>query len=409
VKNVWIINHYAPHPLKSGKVALHLQLAREMRKVGWEVQIVLASTRHPEGSQTLSDGVSTELVEWNKTETLFVRARSYHNGGLGRAINMAEFGSRLFFRQTMSKLARPDLIVGRITNPLAAIAARRWSQRLNVPFVLEISDIWPDTFVQLGAWSENGLKSRLLRQVERKLIRSASAVMSPLPGVGRYLYERGFDRTPFYWVPNGGDPSTLVSTDESSHMRDPGFRFMYMGSLGHANAVDTIINAFDVYTRDNNDSTAMLEIVGTGPLRDQLQKYAASLTSEEQIQFTGRVPNSELPKHLAKADVLVANMRDLPLYNYGIALNKLFDYLLSAKPIIFASNAINNVIDEAEAGITVRADDEIALAEAMKEMTLTKPDVRREWGKRGRRFVLETYTYAHAAKRFNIMLNDLTN
>src|SRR5699024_9529035 len=108
------------------------------------------------------------------------------------------------------------------------------------------------------------------------------------------------------------------------------------------------------------------------------------------------------------ADALVANTRDLPLYRYGIALNKLFDYLLAAKPIIFATNARNNIIQEAQAGLTVQADDEHAIAQAMAEMRNHDPEDRIKWGEAGRKYVVENYSYQHSAEKFSAMLDDMT-
>lgn len=408
MKTVWIINQYSPHPEKAGRVGLQLQLAKEMPKAGWKVQTVLASSSHRSGLQFLPVGTPTSLVEWEGTESLLVHARKYEANGIDRWINMAEFGVRLFFRRTLSKLSKPDIIVGRITNPLAALAAMRWARRFGVPFVLEISDIWPDTFIQLGAWPKSGIKTHLLRTLEQRLIRASAAVMSPLPGVGKYLQDSGFEDKPFYWVPNGADVSNRVARPSVPNSESDGFVFMYAGSLGNANAVDTIIDAFDRYVQETSDSNAVLEIVGDGTLKKSLEGQAANLASGSQIHFRGRVSPERMPEQLRRADALVANMRDLPLYNYGIGLNKLFDYLLSGRPIIFASNAINNIVEEARAGICVHADDEIAVAAAMGEMVKIGPTRRSHWGELGRDFVINNYTYAHSAERFRKMLLDLT-
>lgn len=393
--------------MKQGKIGLHLHLAREMQNFGWDVQIITASTSHPAGAQFLPSGISSEVVHWENTDSLFVRARRYEGNGVSRLINMAEFGSRMFRRTTVAKLPQPRVIIGRITNPLAALAALRWSRHFRVPFVLEISDIWPDTFVQLGALSKNDPRTQGLGRIEKWLIRSSSAVMSPLPGVGQYLRDSGFPDLPFYWVPNGAASSSPDTTREEPNEQKAKFRFVYVGSLGNANAVDTIIKAFDRYATENNDSKSELEIIGSGPLLVELQRHAEALPSATQIRFIGRVPHEDVPRRLRLADALVANMRDLPLYRYGIALNKIFDYLLSAKPIIFATNASNNLVLEAQAGISVGADDEKAIAVAMKDMITQDPKVRSKWGEAGRKFVLDNYSYERSAEKFNVMLNGL--
>lgn len=184
---------------------------------------------------------------------------------------------------------------------------------------------------------------------------------------------------------------------------------MYIGSLGHANAVDTILEAFQQFASSNSDQEVSLEIVGGGPLKEELQLKAKDLGIDQIVEWTDRIPREQVLKHLSGADALVANMRDLELYRYGIALNKLFDYLLSARPIIFASNAVNNIVDDANAGITVAADASTEIASAMTGMLNAGAEQRDEWGQAGRRHVLQHYTYRDSAEQLKVMLDEVSD
>ena len=78
---------------------------------------------------------------------------------------------------------------------------------------------------------------------------------------------------------------------------------------------------------------------------------------------------------------------DSPLYNYGISLNKLYDYMAASKPVIIASGAVNNPIAEAGAGFSVGPGDVSALADAFVRMAQLDPVVRNKMGKAGRAYV----------------------
>ncbi|WP_413543932.1 glycosyltransferase family 4 protein [Citricoccus nitrophenolicus] len=388
-------------------------MADELAGGEWQVTVLAASTSHPDGRQHLKQGERRRLVRWRNTESLWIRSAEYSGNGLSRIKNMATFGAKLMLPTTTESLPRPDVVIGRVVNPVAAWASARLAKKFAVPFVLEISDIWPDTLVQLGKLSANSLPARGLGALEKWLIARSDAVMSPMPAIDDYLAAKGFGDIPFYWVSNGVNGSQHLPTSAGHLVRggeqpDKPFRFVYLGSLGHANAVDTILESFQQFTISNPRQRAVLEIVGGGPLKSELKEMAKKLRIDHLVEWTDRIPREDVLNYLSGADALVANMRDLELYRYGIALNKLFDYLLSARPVVFASNAVNNIVDDAKAGITVSADSIHELAQAMTEMVNTDIAQRETWGRAGRQHVLDYYTYRDSAMRLKEMLEKVT-
>ena len=100
-------------------------------------------------------------------------------------------------------------------------------------------------------------------------------------------------------------------------------------------------------------------------------------------------------------------MLDLPrLYRYGISMNKLFDYLASARPIIMASAAANNPINDAKAGITVSPGDPEKMAVAIQQLFNSSADERQRMGRAGRRYVELHHGFDQLATRLASTMND---
>src|SRR5699024_8151353 len=100
-----------------------------------------------------------------------------------------------------------------------------------------------------------------------------------------------------------------------------------------------------------------------------------------------------------EADSLVVNIENLPVYRFGISLNKLFDYMAAGRPSVIATNARNNPILESESGISVDAGDEAALAKAMREMSELSADQRAIMGQNGVEHVRLHYSSKALVKR----------
>ena len=400
-KNVWIVNHYAASILKDGRYERHAAFAKYLPEYGWKATIFSASTTHPSGEQRLRGLRMRRVVPDMNGCFVWVRTPSYRGSGVRRVIGMVAFAMMMLFPSTTRRIAAPDVVIGSTVHPLAAWAGWRLARRYRVPFIFEIRDVWPDTLVHMGRMGPDSAATRILRKLMVGLCERASLVLSPLPGVGRFLAEAGLEGKPFAWVSNGVEGELRPVPPEPS---EP-FTFMYLGSHGNANALEALLDAFDIFLRRNREARSNFRLIGDGPNKDALIAHAKSLTSCAEISFEDRVPKAKVLELAQQANCHVVNMRNLEVYKFGISLNKLFDYLLSGRPVIFASNAMNNPVKEARAGLTVTADDREGLADAMETMHAMSPAEREELGMNGRDHVLRHFTYAELTQKLAGALN----
>ena len=169
----------------------------------------------------------------------------------------------------------------------------------------------------------------------------------------------------------------------------------FAGSITVSNALETLLDAALLL------STAGVSflIAGDGPRTNTLRERAAELGLDN-FHMLGRLPKSAVQKFLAQTDALAIILRNSPLYRFGTSLNKLFDYMLAAKPILQASNASNDLVREAGCGYTVAAEDPAAFADAVLRLRALPADERRRLGENGRRYVIKHHDYRVLARRF---------
>ena len=90
----------------------------------------------------------------------------------------------------------------------------------------------------------------------------------------------------------------------------------------------------------------------------------------------------------------------MPIYRFGIAPNKLMDYMMARVPVLHAVEAGNDPVAESGCGLTVAPGSSEAVADGLRRLAATPPAERRAMGERGRSFVLANHTYAVLAPRF---------
>ena len=178
----------------------------------------------------------------------------------------------------------------------------------------------------------------------------------------------------------------------------------YAGSHGTANALDTLLDA----ARLLHDQPLAFVLVGAGPEKERLQQKAQR-RELAQVHFAAPIAKRHIPALLASIDIAFLGWQRQPLYRFGIAPNKLLDYMMAGCPVLHAVEAGNDPVAETGCGVSVAPDDPSALAEGLARLMALDPRTRRALGERGRRHVLDHLSYPVLARRFLSVLAQETH
>lgn len=403
MRRVWILNHYAQEPGGAGGTRHH-SLARHLPDWGWRASLVAASVEHNTGRQRLPAGVVAQSATVDAVDYLWLATPVYKGNGFSRIRNMLVYAWRAAGRGISRELPRPDVIIGSTVHPLAALAGWWQARRLGVPFVFEVRDLWPETLIDMGLLRRRGVVARLMRTFERFLYQRAALIVTLLPRAVDYISTLGVPAGKVLWVTNGADISSFPAFPAPAPR--PVFSVMYFGSLGQANAMACIVEAMALL-RARGETGIRLRIIGDGPCRAGMAADIERLGLSALVSLEPPVSKARIPELAAEADAFVLSLRDLPLYRFGISLNKLFDYLAASRPVVFAGNPVNNPVADAECGITVPPGDAAAIADALCRLRDLSPDERRAMGERGRAHVVACYDYHVLAGRLAGALDKL--
>lgn len=151
----------------------------------------------------------------------------------------------------------------------------------------------------------------------------------------------------------------------------------------------------------------LVELVGDGPLRKELESQVAKLDVQDQILFRGNVSHPELLHELAcghwKAVVLTSIIGQ-DLREEGIPIS-LVESMACGLPVIATrTGGIPELLNN-EAGLIVPPFAPQALAEAI-EALITRPELRKRLGQNGRRRIVESFSIDAVAEQ---LLKYMTN
>jgi len=393
--NIWWINHFANPPTQAGGTR-HYSLAKALHKHAHQVTIFASSVDYVRRKKRgLKMGENSAVEEFDGVTFLWLKSSQYSRNPFARIWNMLTFSWRVW-RADWHTQPEPDVIVGSSPQPFAALAAMYLARRFQVPFVLEVRDLWPRSLIDLGGYSTGHPFIWLLGKIERKLCRNARAVITLLPNSHAYLVDKGASERSIYWVPNGVDAEFMKNPVPPDG--EGAFTLMYAGAHGVANGLDTLIDAAALLDNAEDRSRCRFILVGDGTEKPRLQNRVLE-EGIGNVEFHEPVPKQEVRDKLEEADAFVLPLKPGGVFAHGISPNKLFEYMAMARPVIFATGSSSDPVSESGAGISVEAGEPVALARAIRSLMKTAPRQRWEMGQRGRWYVLQHHEFSQLAER----------
>ncbi|MBD5357300.1 MAG: glycosyltransferase family 4 protein [Bacteroides sp.] len=397
--NILLINHYAGNP-KLGMEFRPYYLGREWVRSGNNVMIIGGSYSHLRKQQPSEEKETIEGIEY-----IWIPLKPYKGNGIGRIRSMFDFVRKLWFgyKDYLGNF-KPDVVIASSTYPLDIYPAHKIARHYGAKLVYEVHDLWPLSPMELGGYSKNHPFIRVMQAAEDYCYRHADKVVSLLPNALDHMKEHGMSEDKFVYIPNGyveeewenpvDPPRTVVEL--AAKLRNEGkFIVMYAGGHAISNALDFFLDAMKMI-KDNNIVAIM---IGNGQEKERLQKRVTDEHIDNVVMLTP-VKKDEIPGTLALADALYIGWKKNPLYRFGICPNKLFDYMMSAKPIIHSVAAPNDWVKDGNCGISIEAENAEELAHAILEMSKWSNDKLIETGKRGKVYCQRMFKYSDQADKF---------
>ena len=251
--------------------------------------------------------------------------------------------------------------------------------------VVEVRDLWPAIFTELGVLT-NRRVIRLLERLELAAYAAADTVIVVSDGFRANLIGRGVPADKVHTIRNGvcpGDFDPNGPADVALRARlgaAPGdCLVLYAGTHGISQGLTSVADAARL-----TGEAVRFAFVGEGADKQQLLHRVAELGLRNVTLLPG-IRHEQIPALLAAADICLVPLRDIPLFSSFIP-SKMFEYLAAGKPVVGAvTGEAAQILREAGAWVVPPADSG-ALAAAIQALA-ADPRWRKAIGRQGRCYV----------------------
>jgi colanic acid biosynthesis glycosyl transferase WcaI len=387
-------------PEVGGAQVLLSSFASELKQQGHEVRVVTAMPNYPTGrifdgyrgrwivKETL-DGIPLfrTWVYPSQSASLIPRLTSYLSFCMTSLLSFFWMG-----KPDVLFVDSPPLFLAVTAMIVAWLKGARW--------VMNVSDLWPDSLAASGLIKANIL-FEMARVLEAFLYKSADWVGAVTDGIRTVLLEeKKVPPSKILFLPTGVDMNLFQprGTDEKlleQHQLEGKSVFIYAGLMGYAQGLPLLLEAADVL-RSRQDIAIVF--IGDGPVKNELKAQRDRMGLSNVI-FSDPIPLTEMPRWWSVARAALVPLKDHVIH-LGARPSKTLPPLASGVPVIYSGEGeMADILADAQAGIVVPPEQLQPLVDSMVRLA-DDVALARTLGENGRRLCEEEFDWTKLVRHW---------
>lgn len=401
-RRLLIVSQFYPPEIGAPQRRLS-EWAEGLVELGWKVRVVTAQPNYPGGR--IEPGYPRYRSSTEDVRGVGVRRVPMwptKKGVVRRIVSQLTFMASALLFGGLGRWAAADAVLAETPPLFTALAGGLIARRHRAPLILNVSDLWPDSAVDMGIVRPGSRVIRVAQAVERRAYAGASMLTGQSDEIVATLAVRA-PKKPRAVLLNGVSlarfdrPPPDVDVDEVLK-GVPRPVFVYAGLLGYAQGLDQILDAAG---RHRVNGTFVL--VGEGPERERLERRVMA----EGIRSVKVMP--PIAPHLVPAMLRTADVALITLGSRitGAVPSKIYEAMAAGLPILFVGTGEGaRRVREAGCGLVVEPGDQLALDVAVSQL-VRDSEMRRKLGAAGRAAAERLYDRRMTVRTLDQLLNSV--
>jgi glycosyltransferase involved in cell wall biosynthesis len=299
-------------------------MAKELNKRDFDVQIISSMPNYPKGK--IFDEYKGKLYKKEELEGIVCRRfwlyPSNSNNPLLRALSMISFSFSLLFAIPSIVRINPKAIIVQSPPLLTGLTSVILGKILRKKIILNISDVWPLTAIELKVMKEGGLSHKIFSFIEKINYKWSYAFIGQSMETCNYL-KTIVKIKPVYLYRNlsNNDDSGVENLNLLTNKK---IKIVYAGLLGLAQDVLNICKLIDF-----EKYGCEFHIYGNGVQKDEIAEFAKNSKS---IFLYETLSKEEIQSKLLSYHATIIPLKDKI---FGAVPSKIYMAISASLPIIF--------------------------------------------------------------------------
>lgn len=349
--NVLIVSPTFPPEVGAAPSRIY-NMAMGLKKAGANVDVLGALPNYPKGE--IFEGYKGRFSKMEEVGGITAyRYWTYATNSkkpLARMLSMFSLATTIWaFGLKVRKVRGYDLVIVQSpTLPVATSAVMLFKKIFGIKVIANISDIWPDTAVELGAMKKGSRPYRVMAWMERFIYKNSDAHQGQSREICEHIEKFNFNKPSFLY--RNLQHSLPHSIPQNN--RTP-FKIVYAGLLGVAQDILGLIKNLDF-----KGMGAEFHLYGSGNQVENIKEYIKG--KDLGVCYHGSLPKEQMVEVIAGYN---ASIVPLVVRIHGAVPSKTFDLMPLGVPILFCGGGEGaGIVRDYRVGLTSPPGDYKALA-----------------------------------------------
>ncbi len=356
--NIWLLHASEPIPIanKGERLFRMGMIAEELSKRGHQITWFSSTFDHFKKKQLYKKDTILKVKE-NYNIYLSYAIGYKKNISISRILNHKIIAEK--FKNKSKTMEKPDIIYVAFPTIDYAEKAVKYGKKNNVPVIVDIRDLWPDTFYHNLPKYLSILATPYIRWMNHKTIKimkNAFAINGISDSIVDWGLKKGnrtkskYDKC-FYI---GYDNQNSIELNEVSNsvkekLNKNKFNISFFGTINNQFDYKKIVEL--AKNLESSDKDIVINICGTGPQIDKLKALVKGISN---IQLLGWLNKNELRFVLKNSKIGLAPYKNTFDFQMGVS-NKFAEYISFGLPIALTSEGyMKKLLEENECGYSTQ-------------------------------------------------------
>ena len=330
---------------------------------------------------------------------------------LRRILSWIDFELKIFL-MPKKLIVKPDVIIVSSLSLLTILNGVFYKFLYKTKLVFEIRDIWPLYLeVEMG-YSKYNPVILLLSIIEKFGYLKSDLIIGTMPNLKQHIHDtykifnKNVDCIPFGFDEDIINTGNNIGNDFISRkilsISDEAFIIGFAGSMGIGNGLDTL---FEVIPKFANRKDIYFLFMGDGVLKNNYLKICKNFNNV--LFFPKVIDRKKVAQLLSISDVVYFGSLNSKFWDYGWSPNKIIDYMMAGKPVLASYSGYLSMLNEADSGYIVKAEDPNELFEMINKLLNTNKYELITKGLNGRKWLIENRNYSILAEKYFKLIENI--
>ena len=218
------------------------------------------------------------------------------------------------------------------------------AKKKGTKFFFDLRDVWPDALFDTGQISRINPIYIILKIMQIIIFKYSNGMISALTNTFNYINKYN-KKIPRIYMPNSYKPYLKYKKKFNKKK----LRIMYIGRFNHNHDIEIILQSAKYFLHKKKINNIIFDIYGYGSKLQYIKNYIFknNLTN---VNLKGKIQKNKIYNTSKKYDLALATITNAKSFQFGLNLNKIYEYFNSSMPVIFSGNAPFNPVQQANCG-----------------------------------------------------------